>query len=110
MDFSIAAAGTGLVVIDISPKALGPTRGLGAVLGRYALKEPGDCDAARHRLDGPKDNESQDSRHAIPSRVPSSQSHCRGLCIGDDIVVVKRLAEGRVRGEFGVANAKIGIG
>jgi hypothetical protein len=38
MDFSIAAAGTGLVVMDISPKALGPTCGLGAVLGRYALK------------------------------------------------------------------------
>ena len=65
MDFSIAAAGTRAVVIDISPKALGPARGLGAVLGRYALKEPGDCDVARRHLDGTKDDESQDSRHAI---------------------------------------------
>jgi len=59
MDFSIAAAGTGLVVIDISPKALGPTCGLGAVLGRYALKEPGDCDVARRRLDATKVDKSQ---------------------------------------------------
>jgi hypothetical protein len=53
------------VVIDISPKALGPTRGLGAVLGRYALKEPGDCDVARRGLNGAKDDESQGSRHTI---------------------------------------------
>jgi hypothetical protein len=72
MDFSIAAAGTGPVVIDISPKALGPTRGLGAVLGRYALKEPGDCDAARRQLDGTKDDESQDLRQAIQFGLRSS--------------------------------------
>jgi hypothetical protein len=72
MDFSIAAAGTRAVVIDISPKALGPTRGLGAVLGRYALKEPGDCDAARPRLNGTKEDESQDSRHVIQLGLRSS--------------------------------------
>jgi hypothetical protein len=37
MDFSIAAARFGLVVMRHSPKALGPTSRLSAVLGRYAL-------------------------------------------------------------------------
>jgi len=55
MDFSIAAVSSGLVVsYDISPKALGPTRGLSAVLGRYALKWPGDCDVARPPLHDPQ--------------------------------------------------------
>jgi hypothetical protein len=47
---------------DISPKALGPTDGLSAVLGRNALKEPGDCDAARHAINDTELNESQDAR------------------------------------------------
>ena len=68
MDFSIAAAGTEAVVIDISPKALGPRCGLGAVLGRYALKEPGDCDAARQTLDDTKGEESQGSHHTVGLR------------------------------------------
>jgi hypothetical protein len=46
---------------DISPKALGPTDGLSAVLGRNALKEPGDCDAARHTINDTKPHESQDA-------------------------------------------------
>src|SRR5262245_31250036 len=75
MDFSIAAAGTRAVVIDISPKALGPTRGLGTVLGGYALKEPGDCDAARRELDDTKDDESQDSQRAIQFGLRWAASH-----------------------------------
>ncbi len=68
MDFSIAAAGTGPVVMDISPKALGPTRGLGAVLGRYALKKPGDCGQARRQLDATKVDESQDTDQCCASQ------------------------------------------
>ena len=45
--------------MDISPKALGPTCGLGAVLGRNALGKPGDCGQARRRLNDTKANESQ---------------------------------------------------
>jgi len=56
-----------VVIYDISPKALGPTRGLGAVLGRYALKEPGDCDVARRRLHATNVNESQDSHERVSS-------------------------------------------
>jgi hypothetical protein len=49
MDFSITARQlwTSGGVYDISPKALGPTRGLSAVLGRNALETPGDCGQAR---------------------------------------------------------------
>jgi hypothetical protein len=75
MDFSIAAAGTGPMVIDRSPKALGPTCGQGAVLGRYALKEPGDCDVARHELDDTKDDASQGWRHAIQFGLRWVASH-----------------------------------
>ena len=87
MDFSIAAIRSGLVVIyDISPKALGPTRGLSAVLGRNALEWPGDCDAARRELNGPKARESQDpdrrecasvwfALRSKPSRVESKCCH-----------------------------------
>jgi hypothetical protein len=46
---------------DISPKALGPTDGLSAVLGRNALKEPGDCDEARHPVNDAELHESQDA-------------------------------------------------
>ncbi|MGB7673213.1 MAG: hypothetical protein WBM31_19375, partial [Pseudolabrys sp.] len=46
----LAALRSGLVVVyDISPKALGPTSELSAVLGRYALEKPGDCSQARLR-------------------------------------------------------------
>ena len=74
MDFSIAAAGTGPVVIDISPKALGPTRGLGAVLGRYALKKPGDCGQARRNLDATKADESQDTQPLTEKKIMSGHS------------------------------------
>ena len=52
---------SGLVVVyDISPKALGPTRGLSAVLGRNALETPGDCGQARRALVDLEPNESQE--------------------------------------------------
>ena len=47
------------MVMDISPTALCPTCGLGAVLGRNALGKPGDCGQARRRLNDTKANESQ---------------------------------------------------
>jgi hypothetical protein len=42
----------GLWRLDISPKVLRPARGRTAVLGRYALGKPGDCNVARHSLSG----------------------------------------------------------
>src|SRR6187551_3860410 len=48
--------------------------------------------------------------HAAQSPMrPSGQSHCGGLCIGNDVVIVKRPAEGCVRGYFGVAKTQVGI-
>src|SRR4029078_3898348 len=40
----------------------------------------------------------------------SGQRHCRGLCIGNDVVIVKLPPEGCVRGELGIANTQVGIG
>jgi hypothetical protein len=51
--------------MTLSPKALGPTRGLSAVLGRNALDEPGDCGQARPAIN---DTEAGNCQEAIRSR------------------------------------------
>src|SRR5262245_4231805 len=61
-DFSIAVVSFGFVGKKHSPKALSPTSGLSAVLGRNALAKPGDCDQARRSRD---DTEASDCQAAI---------------------------------------------
>ena len=82
---------------DISPKALGPTDGLSAVLGRNALKEPGDCDAARQATNDTEPHESQDAqlikRFECPALVDLSQGHHTGLWRNKSMFEPLKMAE-----------------
>ncbi|MBX9823879.1 MAG: hypothetical protein K2Y27_02685 [Xanthobacteraceae bacterium] len=74
MDRSDAAAGRKTLLITASPKALNPASGRRAVLGRHALKKPGDCNQARRRSCGAAEAKSQSTCTRSEGDVPLMHS------------------------------------
>ena len=64
--------------LDIRQKALAAPSGRSAVLGRYALNKPGDCNVARRQLCGESRNKSQECGD-LPSPAFAGHGSYQGI-------------------------------